>query len=337
MIKDIKKRIKARKIIIFLDEINTSKSLATVKLLMCDYNFRKKNNIPDRFVIICACNPYRVLDNQELQLQFGLTMRNVKQRKLVYTVNPLPYSLLNFIIYFDKVPKGTRLEYIQKTNEKINCSNENKQLINKIESESHEFISEKGHITSVNLREIIKFRKFFIFFYEKYNGYRKKNLDQKQKFKEALALSIYICYYLRFPSSQLRQEYITIISIKINDLNYKNQFEKIIQEEINFITDKVLGKRKGYAKNNLCENLFSEFICILLREPLIICGKPGSSKSLSVRLLLNAMKGKKSEIEFFRQFPEVRPSYYQCSLTSTSENLEKVFKKAKKKLENYKH
>ena len=67
--------------------------------------------------------------------------------------------------------------------------------------------------------------------------------------------------------------------------------------------------------------------------PLIICGKPGSSKSLSIRLLLDVMNGEKSDIEFFKQFPKVVSFYYQCSLTSTSENIEKIFKRAYKKLE----
>ena len=53
-----------------------------------------------------------------------------------------------------------------------------------------------------------------------------------------------------------------------------------------------------------------------MREPLIICGKPGSSKSLSVRLLLNAMKGEKSHINFFKQ-SEPRFFYYIIKKTIT--------------------
>jgi hypothetical protein len=133
---------------------------------------------------------------------------------------------------------------------------------------------------------------------------------------------------LRFPTNELREEYIKeIISDKIQ--NYK----MFCEDESKFITEQVLQNKIGYSKNNaLCENIFSELICILLREPLIICGKPGSSKTLSMRLLLDALKGPNSNIKFFKQFPEVIPSYYQCSLTSTSENLEELFKKAKERL-----
>ena len=53
---------------------------------------------------------------------------------------------------------------------------------------------------------------------------------------------------------------------------------------------------KGIAKNRiLLENLFALFVCINIKIPIIICGKPGCSKSLSVKLIDMAMKGKKSE------------------------------------------
>ena len=334
---DIVNKIKSRKVILFFDEINTSNSLGTVKRLICDENFRTKINIPDRFIIICACNPYRFLKEENQNLQFGLSYRNKKQRKLVYTVNPLPYSLLNFVLYFNDLSKETIKKYIEKAIENIKCqiSSENKELIKLLVCESHFFIKEKGDISSISLREINRFGKIFEFFYEKYlkiyRKYRNQNLEQNEFEKKVISLSIYIAYYLRLPSTKLRDNYISSISKVIG----KNtiEFKSIFEEESQFITNNVLEGKKGYAKNKgLCENIFSEFICILMREPLIICGKPGSSKSLSVRLLLNAMKGEKSHINFFKQFPEVIPTFYQCSLISTSEHLIKVFEKARNKL-----
>ena len=331
---DINKKIKNRKIIIFFDEINTSHSLPTIKRLLCDESFRKNYNIPDRFIIICACNPYRLLSKENQNLQFGLHMRNMEQRKLVYTVNPLPYSLLYFVLYFNDLSEDTRLKYIIKINEKIKCSDTNKKIINKLVSESHNFISKKGGISSVSLRDINKFGKLFKFFNEVYFTKYKTNENLKPYEKEikSIALSIHICYYLRLPSSTLKESYIQYINNAIkNDINIP--FEEIFEKESLFLTNIVLEGKIGFAKNKgLCENIFSEFICILLREPLIICGKPGSSKSLSIRLLLDKMVIKKDQNEFFKNVPIVVPSYYQCSLASTSENLELTFKNAKEKI-----
>ena len=315
--KDNEKKIKNRKIIIFFDEVNTSNSLDIVKRIICDEHFRKQIlKIPDRFIIICACNPYRVLQESNQNLQFGLSIRNQKKRKLVYTVNPLPYSMINFVLYFNDLSKETTLKYIEKMNESIECkieiSSKNRELRNKLVYDSHFFIINKGDISSVSLREINRFGKLFSFFNEEYlKKYRKSNSEKNELEIQSIALSLYFCYYLRLPSTELRKYYIKEVIKKNID------FIKICEKETKFITDQVLYGKKGYAKNKgLCENIFSEFICILIREPLIICGKPGSSKSLSVRLVLNAMKGEKSKIDFFKQFPEVLPSFYQCSLTS---------------------
>ena len=150
---DISNKIKKRKIIIFFDEINTTNSLGTIKRIICDKKFRKKYKIPDRFIIICACNPYRVLREENQNLQFGLTMRYQKKRKLVYIVNPLPYSLLNFVLYFNDISEETAKSYIEKMNEKLEKINDikNLELINKIVAESHFFITKKGDISSVSL------------------------------------------------------------------------------------------------------------------------------------------------------------------------------------------
>ena len=263
-------------------------------------------------------------------MQFGLSIRNRRKRKLVYTVNPLPYSMLNFVLYFNELSEETTNKYIEKMCQNINCelSSKNRQLINLLVCKSHFFIIKKGDISSVSLREINRFGKFFSFFHEKYfKIYRKINSKKNELEINSISLSLYFCYYLRLPSTELRQNYVNEIIEK------KIPFLKLCKKESLFLTEKVLEGKKGYAKNKgLSENIFSEFICILLKEPLIICGKPGSSKSLSVRLLLNAMKGENSNVEFFKQFPEVIPSFYQCSLTSTSENLENVFENAEKKL-----
>ena len=87
---------------------------------------------------------------------------------------------------------------------------------------------------------------------------------------------------------------------------------------------------KGIAKNKaLLENLFSLYFCTVNKIPLIICGKPGSTKSLSQKLLQNALKGIASNTKLCKETKELVVFPYQGSPSSTAEEIKSVFKKAK--------
>ena len=331
--KSIKEDIESRKIIIFLDEINTCKCLGLVKNLICDKNYRKENKIPERFIFIAACNPYKILKKENQQLQFGLPLKNKNKRKLVYTVHPLPFSLLNYVFDFQGLADSTTEKYINIMIKKMITgeNEESEKLILKLLKKSHFFMREKSDISSVSLREINRFGKIYIYFLHKYfpNKYKNSPLNNVHH-KDSIILSLYFCYYLKIPTKELRKEYLEEIE-KIEKIN----FEEVSKRETDYIVDKIIGKSKGYAKNRaLTQNLFCEFICLENKEPLIICGKPGSSKTLSINLILKAMKGENSSDEFFKQCQEVIPSFYQCSLASTSEGIQKVFDRARQKLKN---
>ena len=71
----------------------------------------------------------------------------------------------------------------------------------------------------------------------------------------------------------------------------------------------------GIGKNDsLKENVFSIITMILNKIPLFITGKPGSSKTLAMNLVLKSMKGKSSGHDFFKNLPAVMPFYYQGSV-----------------------
>jgi hypothetical protein len=85
------------------------------------------------------------------------------------------------------------------------------------------------------------------------------------------------------------------------------------------------------------ENILSLFICIYSKTPLFICGKPGSSKTISVNIIKNTFVKKmqpdtieKKKLEFFNGFKTIRQFYYQGSQQSTDVGIERVFKNAKK-------
>lgn len=71
-----------------------------------------------------------------------------------------------------------------------------------------------------------------------------------------------------------------------------------------FVED--LQVKENIAKNEaLCENIFMMVVCIELRIPLFIVGKPGSSKSLAKTIIQDNMQGSSSASPLFRNFKEV--------------------------------
>ena len=63
----------------------------------------------------------------------------------------------------------------------------------------------------------------------------------------------------------------------------------------------------------LRENVFMMAVCIELRIPLFVVGKPGSSKSLAKSIVAESMKGQNSKTDFLKKFKSVRACVLICS------------------------
>ena len=60
------------------------------------------------------------------------------------------------------------------------------------------------------------------------------------------------------------------------------------------------------AKNAaLRENVFMMVICVELKIPLFLVGKPGSSKSLAKAIISDSMRGKDSKSDLLKNFKDV--------------------------------
>ena len=102
-----------KKLWVFLDEINTCKSMGLISEIMCKHTYQG-NPLPSNIVFIAACNPYRH-GKKNIMKNAGLNVKDAHQEKkhlnqkeiermkksansnLVYTVNPLPHSI-SFLI-----------------------------------------------------------------------------------------------------------------------------------------------------------------------------------------------------------------------------------------------
>ena len=108
--------------------------------------------------------------------------------------------------------------------------------------------------------------------------------------------------------------------------NFSN-FSDFLKIEEDFLIEQI-DKEDGISENNLLkENLFILFLSLVTEIPLIIVGKPGTSKSLSSKLIYNSMRGKYSKSKFFKEYPELVQIYFQGSKLNTPEDIKKLFKK----------
>ena len=252
-----------KKIWVFLDEINTCKSMGLLSELMCKHTCQGKP-LPKNIVFIAACNPYRKREskgNQEKQVGLDINYANkqkqllndkekeeiskTKNSDLVYTVNPLPHSLLNFVFDFGSLTDKDEEDYIRciikESLEKIYFKNkkvkiEDKKLINLKQLagdmiiDAHKFIRGFSDKSAVSLREIRRFNIFYEFFYDYL--IKKKVLIENDKTNQfncpnkdfyiglddyliqiyAVNLSVFVCYYLRITDKDLRKALVSLMN-----------------------------------------------------------------------------------------------------------------------------
>ena len=347
------KEIKERKIWIFFDEINTCNSMGLLTEIMCKNTIYGKP-LDNRYVFIAACNPYRVSKKENFLLNV-LYKKNQKKKNLVYTVNPLPMSLMNFVFNFGSLKPDDESAYIKSMVEKIvnrffdeKTNYKIKEYLINVETQCvklcQNFLKKNNDASIVSLREVNRFNIFLEFFIsyllerkqkrkiiekdfeldEIYNFYSSKS--EMEIFYYALNLSLYICYYLRLPDKNTRLELASLINEK---KYFQYNFLRIPEMELNFLIKNFIIP-EGIAKNkSLKENLFLLFFCIINKIPLIICGKPGRSKTLSFQILQNSMKGVLSPNSFCQKYPELLSFKIQGSLNTTSEEIINTFKRGR--------
>ena len=212
------------KLWVFLDEINTCKSMGLISELMCKHTCQGKP-LPSNIIFIAACNPYRQREKGDKENKIiGLDINkaykekkklnkkelddiaSAKNSNLVYTVNPLPHSLLSFVFDFGNLSPKDENEYIRciikesiqkiyylslnaKKAEKIGKEKDTKKVEKerdiKKEKEKEdkrfnilyklagdlvnfcqEYIRDFSDRSSVSLREIRRFNIFYEFFYK---------------------------------------------------------------------------------------------------------------------------------------------------------------------------
>ncbi len=109
--------------ILFFDEVNTNENVSgLLKEIIIDRHFRGRP-IPENIRLVAACNPYKLKpessqDNSSAGIKHEFAKSTMS--RLVYSVNPLPDSMLYFIWDYGSLSSEEEAIYIRKQIEKLN-------------------------------------------------------------------------------------------------------------------------------------------------------------------------------------------------------------------------
>ncbi|XP_001629791.2 uncharacterized protein LOC5509270 [Nematostella vectensis] len=332
---------------VFLDEINTCDHLGTINEIVCHRNLLG-TPLASNLVFIAACNPYRLRDEGKiLTAGLGGKADTDEKSRLVYRVQPLPETMIDYVWDFGSLDEKDEEAYIGRMVEGVLKGKHRKMLVELLAaSQAFVRLVEKNPYC-VSLRDVRRTSVLINWFAEMLE--KRKDLPDKEvpqnlkKYFEdsrkvdvdmrAIILSLAHCYVSRLPSTDIRKKYcdkMTQIFQTDNSSFSVNAFQSVVRaEQEDYLLRMELPE--GTARNAaLRENVFVILVCILNRIPVFVVGKPGCSKSLSMQIIRSNLRGKDSKDPFLKTLPQLFVVSFQGSESSTSDGIEKVFEKAKK-------
>lgn len=346
--------------VLFFDEANTTEAISSIKEVLCDKTVKGESLTANTGLkIIAACNPYRKHTDEMIQRleSAGLGYRvraeetdeklgSIPLRQLVYRVQALPPSMIPLVWDFGQLNDHTEKIYIQqivqRVAEKKAIDECHIKWITDVLSSSQKYMRARNDECSfVSLRDVERCMQAFVWFYDnhemffvelkKFENDRNVEKDEMRlKWPESrdpvlwsLVMAIGVCYHACLEN---KDKYRQKISKSLPALYSPSK----VMQEISLMQDLLLsGVPMGdtIARNSaLKENVFMMVLCIELRIPLFLVGKPGSSKSLSKTLVADAMQGQAAHSDLYKKLKQIHLVSFQCSPHSTPEGIINTFK-----------
>ncbi|XP_029014016.1 E3 ubiquitin-protein ligase rnf213-alpha isoform X2 [Betta splendens] len=346
--------------VLFFDEANTTESISSIKEVLCDKTVRGEGlSTNSGLQIVAACNPYKKHTDEMIERleSAGLGYRvraeetdeklgAIPLRQLVYRVQALPPSMIPLVWDFGQLNDHTEKIYIQQIVQRVV---ENKainhtyiQCITDVLSASQKYMRKrKDECSFVSLRDVERCMQALVWFFDNHTMFFAEletfedelNADMNERGPRpseerdpvlwSLVMAIGVCYH---GCLENKDEYRKTISKNLPQLYTAAK----VQQEISLMQDLLLsGVPMGetIARNSaLKENVFMMVLCIELRIPLFLVGKPGSSKSLSKTLVADAMQGQAAHSDLYKRLKQIHLVSFQCSPHSTPEGIINTFK-----------
>ncbi|MBN3286120.1 RN213 ligase, partial [Polyodon spathula] len=341
--------------VLFFDEANTTEAVSSIKEVLCDKTVEGEPLAASTGLqIVAACNPYRKhtdemigrLEMAGLGYKVGAEetedkLGSIPLRQLVYRVQALPPSMIPLVWDFGQLNDHTENMYIQQIVQRvvktINIDVDYIPLITDVLSTSQCYMRQrKDECSFVSLRDVERCMHVFVWFYNNHEMLlrelkefmNKENkydqlVDERNEIVWSLVMAVGVCYHACL---EKKDKYRNKICAHLP----KSYHPSTVLQEISLMQDLLLSGvplGKTIARNSaLKENVFMMVICIELRIPLFLVGKPGSSKSLAKTLVADAMQGQAAHSDLYKELKQIHLVSFQCSPHSTPEGIINTFK-----------
>ena len=311
------------KVWLLFDEFNTSPLQCLISEIMiereCIFSNRLKHiKFPDNLVFVAACNPYRIKPNTSA---VGL-IHESSSRILAHRVYPIPQTLINCIFDFGQLSSYAEKEYIKSL---VTCGskisslpNTSVSLVVQLVHEAQSFFRKCGCENAVSLRDVNRFLEFVDF-----------GMKAFRSEADALALATHICYVFRLEEKSQRRKLIDKLENSTgNKYKLEDCFLKLVKQMKEELTEWNVAPEGISLNKALMENLMALWACVSTQTPIIFCGKPGTSKTLAIRIFIDSLELDPTKLRnsvFFRHTPKIIFRYFWGSTTTTSDKVTEIF------------
>eukprot|EP00118_Oscarella_pearsei_P021368 m.239300 g.239300 ORF g.239300 m.239300 type:complete len:5831 (+) comp40181_c2_seq5:266-17758(+) len=356
------------KTVLFFDEANTTEAVGLIKEIMCDKRINGKSirGLGSDLHVIAACNPYRKHTEEMIKklesaglgyhARTGTVERlgDIPLRHLVYRVHPLPESLKALVWDFGQLNATAEKVYIRHIvvrhirNQSLPNVQGVVEVISEVLAAAQNYMRNRpDECRFVSLRDVERALVVMVWFYKlgdvlepamqkKYDE-RKAKLEQANelvpldRLTRSLVLALGVSYHARLQDRKpFRDAVKDYFKPPCELIGASTQIEKEIEFCQTVFLDELELPPKVGPNQALKENVFMMVVCINLRIPLFVVGKPGSSKSLAKDVVKTAMRGDRSTSDLYKRLKQVHMVSYQCSPISTADGIISTFQQCQK-------
>eukprot|EP00435_Cladocopium_sp_Y103_P073049 s100_g42.t1 len=333
-------------LVVFLDEINTSQHVNMLCEAVLERSYRGRA-LPESVTVLAALNPRR--KRPQAAMTTGLVYGSGAEEEmssLVYRVHAVPETVNDFLFDFGALTKKAEEMYIRSMVQ--NCWPESPDreqvLVTSILGLAQDFIRyHEGDPSAVSLRDVKRCLRVARWMQDRFA--KKTSTSAGHPHPPSLVVAVALVYHYRLPSRERRHQLWVDLARRSpwppdSGVMRQRGWEQLRkQKEENGLTSmenlllrvqanvaKEFEVEKDVVMNEaLAENVFVGLLCIMNRIPLFIVGKPGTSKTLCMQVLLSNLQGKQSKSKVLQSLPALRIMQYQCSPLSTADGIQRQF------------